>query len=65
MPGLSALSQPEKGALPPAFGSPRGISAKMKILAAIRLHLCENTPGVRAKPEGAAPPATLARGTGA
>ena len=54
----------ERGALPPAFGSPRDIYRQMKGICPA--FICpKNIPGVRAKPEGAAPPAPLALGDAA
>jgi len=45
MAAVSALPQRQRGALPPAFGSPQGICAKMKTRPAKVFHLCLNTHG--------------------
>jgi hypothetical protein len=47
------LNELSRGAPPPAFGSPRSISAKMKCETAFGIHLGPNTPGVRGLAPGA------------
>jgi hypothetical protein len=64
MVALPICGQPVRGALPPAFGSPRDIWGQMKSSDSA-FHLSENIPGVRAQPEGAAPPAAPTTGAAA
>jgi hypothetical protein len=52
-----------RGALPPAFGSPRDIWEEKKGKDPAPILLFANIPGVRAQPEGAEPPVPSVRGT--
>jgi hypothetical protein len=68
MPGHSALPHPQRGALPPAFGSPRDIFGQMKDKGSPAVSSVPKYPrGVRRNaPRGAdSPPATPATGRAA
>jgi hypothetical protein len=61
MTGRPSRLPASRGALPPAFGSPRDIYGQMN--AIFPAFICpRNIPGVRAQPEGAAPSAPSATG---